>query len=74
MPLVSEIKKGYKIEKNSVKMSEKAIGEFLQAGENWHKTNAKTKFLNQFKKQLKGDTNADFYIDKTTKEVFSKNE
>lgn len=72
VPLVSEVKKGSKIGKNAVKMSEKAIGEFLQAGDNWHKTGAKTKFLNQFKKQLKGDTNADFYMDKVTNEVYLK--
>ena len=39
---------------------------------NWHKTSAKSKFLSKFKKELKGDTNADFYIDKSTKEVFLK--
>ncbi|MEN9638925.1 MAG: hypothetical protein RLZZ262_793 [Bacteroidota bacterium] len=60
------------IAKNARRMSLDEIGDFLKAGKDWHKTNAKTQFLNQFKKELKGDTNADFYIDKVTKEVFLK--
>ena len=58
--------------KNGKKMSPDQIGEFLGAGRDWHKTSAKSKFLKQFKKELKGDTNADFYLDKVTKEVFLK--
>lgn len=65
-------KSGAQIGKNAVKMSNEQIGKFLNAGKNWHKTSAKEKFLNFFKKELKGDTNADFYIDKKTKEVFLK--
>ncbi len=53
-------------------MSPDDIGKFLGAGKNWHGTTAKKDYLKQFSKQLKGDTNADFYIDKTTKEVFLK--
>ena len=66
------VKTAGNIAKNAKKMSPDDIGKFLGAGKDWHKTSAKTKFLKQFKKELKGDTNADFYIDKTTKEVFLK--
>ena len=60
------------IAKNAKKMSPDDIGKFLNAGKDWHKGSAKGDFLKQFKKELKGDTNADFYIDKTTREVFLK--
>ncbi len=60
------------IAKNAKKMSPDDIGKFLNAGKDWHKSSAKGNFLKQFKKELKGDTNADFYIDKTTREVFLK--
>ena len=60
------------IAKDTKKMSPDDIGEFLGAGKDWHKTSAKSKFLNKFKKELKGDTNADFYVDKITNEVFLK--
>jgi|GEM_PF-2915746 len=56
--------------KDAKKMSEDQIGEFLGAGENWHKTTAKKSFVKEFSQQLKGDTNADFYLDKKTKQVF----
>ena len=56
--------------KNSRKMSLDEIGDFLGAGKDWHKTSAKSDFLKKFKKELKGDTNADFYLDPGTKEVF----
>lgn len=60
------------IAKNAKKMSPDDIGEFLGAGKNWHSSGAKNKFLKNFKKELKGDTNADFYLDKTTGDVFLK--
>ncbi|HMQ70796.1 MAG TPA: hypothetical protein PKC58_17605, partial [Ignavibacteria bacterium] len=60
------------IAKNAKKMSPDDIGDFLKAGKDWHKGSAKKDFLKQFKKELKGDTNADFYFDKTTKDVFLK--
>lgn len=61
------------IPKNGRKMSINEIGEFLGAGKKWHYDGkAKGKFLDQFKKQLRGDKNADFWIDKDTKEVFLK--
>lgn len=55
------------IAKNAKKMSPDDIGKFLNAGKDWHKGSAEGNFLKQFKKELKGDTNADFYIDKTTR-------
>jgi len=60
------------IGKNAKKMSPDEIGEFLGGGKNWHKTKIKSKFLNSFKKELKGDDNADFYVDTSTKEVLLK--
>jgi hypothetical protein len=58
--------------KNAKKMTTDEIGDFLNAGEDWHQTSAKTDFLNGYKKELQGSTNADFYIDRTTGEVFLK--
>lgn len=66
------VKTASTIAKNAKKMLPDEIGAFLGAGKNWHKTSAKSDFLKKFKKELKGDTNADFYIDKSTKEVFLK--
>lgn len=63
---------GGKIAKNAKKMSPDDIGVFLNAGVNWHKGSAKKDFLKKFKKELRGDTNADFYFDETTKDVFLK--
>jgi uncharacterized protein RhaS with RHS repeats len=56
--------------KNAKKMSTDEIESLL--GKNWHQNGGKTKFLNQFKKLLKGDINADFYVDKVSQEVFLK--
>ena len=69
------IKRGAKavgIGKGASKMSIDDIGEFLGGGKNWHKTKVKTNFLGEFRKQLRGDTNADFWLDDTTKEVLLK--
>ena len=63
---------GKTIAKNAKKMLPDDIGVFLKAGEDWHKGSAKKDFLKQFKKELKGDTNADFYFDKDTRDVFLK--
>lgn len=65
-------KGGSNFAKNAKKMSLDDIGDFLGAGKDWHKGSAKIDFLKQFKKELKGDTNADFYFDETTREVFLK--
>ena len=58
--------------KDAKKMTPDEIGEFLGKGKNWHKTNAKSSFLAKYKKQLKGDTNADFWFDKNTNDVYLK--
>jgi RHS repeat-associated protein len=55
------------IGKNSKKASEEQIESLL--GKNWHQNGSKTKFIKKYLKQLKGSTNADFYIDQVTKEV-----
>ncbi|MBK8445124.1 MAG: hypothetical protein IPL35_17730 [Sphingobacteriales bacterium] len=44
----------------------------MKAGKDWHKGPAKGKFLKEFQKELKGDINADFYMDSNTKDVFLK--
>jgi len=62
---------GEKIGKDAVKMTEDAIGDFL-GDVNWHNTSAKNGFVNLFKKELKGQTNPDFYIDPNTFQVFLK--
>jgi len=54
--------------KNAKKMTVDEIGEFLGSS-NWHKNGAKTKFLKRFKKLMRGDSNADFYVDKLSREV-----
>ena len=61
-----------KLAKKSRKMSTDEIEKFLDSGVDWHKTSAKKDFLKGFRKELKGDLNADFWVDKTTKEVFLK--
>jgi RHS repeat-associated protein len=61
-----------KLATNAKKMSPDQIGEFLKAEKDWHKGSAKKEFLAKFRKELKGDTNADFYFDKNSKEVFLK--
>ena len=40
--------------------------------EKWHDTNAKKNYLGIFKKEMKGDTNADFHIDKDTNDIYLK--
>jgi len=56
--------------KDAKKMKSKDIDKFL--GKDWHKNGEKRKLLKQFRKELKGSTNADFYINKKTKEIFIK--
>lgn len=53
-------------------MSTDDIGDFLGKGEDWHKTSAKSDFLRKHRKGLRGDTNADFYVNKKTGEVLLK--
>ena len=40
--------------------------------EKWHKTNAKKNYLGIFKKEMKGDINADLYINKDTNDIYLK--
>ena len=61
-----------KVGNNFRKMTPDEIGKFLGAGKNWHKTNVKGDYVRQFEKGLRGDKNADFYIDKATNEVVLK--
>lgn len=58
------------IGKNSKKMTLVQLEKLL--GKNWHQNSTKGNFMKRFRKELKGDTNADFYIDKTTNEVLLK--
>eukprot|EP01132_Coremiostelium_polycephalum_P001037 gene1037-1315_t len=64
--------KGGNIGRIAQKMSPDEIGDFLEGGNNWHKTSIKADFLKHFRKELKGNTNADFYIDRYTKEILLK--
>ena len=62
-----------KIVKNIPKLtrfSPADVGKFLDEGENWHKTSAKIKYLQQFGKLLRGNKNVDFYFDPKTNEVY----
>ncbi len=56
---------------NSRRLTETEIGEIF-GDPNWHKTKLKEKLLKAYYKQLKGSTNFDFYIDKTSKEILLK--
>ena len=52
-------------------MTDKEIGCFFD-DEKWHKTSAKPDYLDIFQKEMKGDTNADFYINKDTDDIYLK--
>ena len=60
-----------KIGTNAKKMNENDLANFF-GNKDWHKSSAKRDYLKRFFKQLKGDTNADFYIDKISNEVLLK--
>jgi RHS repeat-associated protein len=61
-----------KIGANAEKMKEKDLAEYFD-DPNWHKKNSTKKAtLKRYKKEMKGDTNADFYIDEGTKEILLK--
>jgi hypothetical protein len=55
------------IAKNCKKMTEDQITQLL--GKDWHKNGSKSRLVKKFSRELKGSTNADFYVDKTTFEV-----
>ena len=56
---------------NTRKMTDEEIARFFD-DEKWHKTNAKKNYLGIFKKEMKGDINADFHINKDTNDVYLK--
>ena len=57
---------------NARKMTPKEINQFFGDKE-WHDKNINKKsMINKFRKELKGSTNADMYIDRETKQIFLK--
>lgn len=52
-------------------MTDNEIGEFF-GDKNWHKGSYKKSLMKDFQKELKGSTNVDFYVDKTTNQVYLK--
>ena len=52
-------------------MTDEEIARFF-GDEKWHKTNAKKDYLDIFEKEMKGDTNADFHINKDTNDIYLK--
>ena len=62
---------GGSIYANTRKMTDKEIAHFF-GDEEWHDTNAKSDYLGNFKKKMKGDTNADFHINKDTNDIYLK--
>ena len=62
---------GSKAYANTREMTDEEIARFF-GDEKWHKTNAKSDYLGNFKKEMKGDTNADFHIDKDTNDIYLK--
>ena len=56
---------------NSRKMTNDEIGKYFN-DKNWHKGDYKKSLMKDFQKELKGSTNVDLYVDKTTKQVYLK--
>lgn len=56
---------------DSRRMTENEISQYFN-DPNWHKGNYKNAMINKFRKELKGSTNADFYIDTKTNQVYLK--
>ena len=56
---------------NTRKMTDEEIARSFD-DEKWHKTNAKKNYLGIFKKEMKGDINADFHINKDTNDIYLK--
>ena len=52
-------------------MTDKEIERFF-GDEKWQKTKEKQKYLKIFEKKMKGDTNADLYINKDTNDIYLK--
>ncbi len=51
------------------KMTADELEEFFE-NPNWHQTNAKRKLINEFRNELRGDTNVDLMLERSTREVF----
>ena len=62
---------GSKAYANARKMTDKEIERFF-GDEEWHKNGAKSDYLGKFEKKMKGDTNADLYINKDTNDIYLK--
>lgn len=56
---------------NSRKMTNEEIGQFF-GDKDWHKKDYKKSLMKNFQKELKGSTNVDLFVDKTTKQVYLK--
>ena len=52
-------------------MTDKEIERFF-GDEEWHKNGAKSDYLGNFAKKMKGDNNADFYINNDTNDIYLK--
>ena len=72
--------KGYDIKLEDLKRLIESVGQLIELiliarffeDEEWHDTNAKKDYLKKFEKKMKGDTNADFHIDKDTNDIYLK--
>ena len=56
---------------NARKMTDKEISRFFE-DEEWYDTNAKKDYLKKFEKEMKGDINADFHINKDANDIYLK--
>lgn len=52
-------------------MTKDEIGQYF-GDKNWHKKGYKEVLLSRFNKELKGSTNADFYVDKSNNHIYLK--
>ena len=56
---------------NSRRMTPKEIEKHF-GNKNWHQSHEKKNILNKFRKELKGSTNADLYVDKKNNQIYLK--
>ena len=56
---------------NAREMTDEEIARFF-GDEKWHDTNAKPDYLDIFQKEMKGNTNADFYKNNDTNDIYLK--
>ena len=72
--------KGYDIKLEDLKRLIESVGQLIEliligrffGDEEWHDTNAEKDYLKKFEKEMKGDTNADFHINKDTNDIYLK--